>query len=102
MRNPARDLEPGELEPRELGDGVATLVAVAAGLVAVVGVLAGMGISAPFVVVVWSLMIVGLVLALGSDRARPVGVGLLVAGAAIPVAATVWLWIAVSGGVLLG
>ncbi|WP_156391196.1 MULTISPECIES: hypothetical protein [unclassified Nocardioides] len=81
---------------------VVTLATVAVGLVAVVAAFAVDPLGPLFVLLVWGFVLGGLVLAVLPGRARHVGVGLAFAGAAVPVAAFLFLVVVISGGVLFG
>jgi len=74
----------------------------AIGLLAVVVAFALDPLGAPVVVLSWTLLLGGLALAIVPGRTRPVGKGLVFAGAALPLAAFLFLWVAVSFGVLTG
>jgi hypothetical protein len=87
----------GRADRGELG-----FAAGAVGLLAVVVTFALDPLGAPVVVLSWALVLGGLTLAIVPSRLRAVGKGLVFAGAALPLAAFLFLWVAVSFGVLNG
>src|SRR6478609_3631855 len=81
---------------------VVTLSTVAVGLVAVVVAWAVDPLGPPFILVTWGFFLIGIALAVRPGRTRSVGVGLTVAGAALPGGAFLCLWVVVSVWALCG
>ena len=83
-------------------DGVATLSAAGLGMLAMVLVFAVDPFGPAVVVLSWLLIWAGIAIAVMPGQRRPIGPGLLFAGAAAPVAVFLWLWVVVSVGMLGG
>lgn len=81
---------------------VVTLATFGVGMVAVVAAFVLDPAGPSFVLVTWGLFLGGLALALGSSRTRPVGIGLTVAGLAVPLGLFAFVWVAASGWMLFG
>jgi len=84
------------------GRGELGFAAGALGLLAVVVAFVMDPLGPPVVVLSWALFLGGLALAIVPSRVRAIGKGLVFAGAALPLAAFVFLWVVVSFGVLTG
>ncbi len=72
------------------------------GLVAVVAAFAVDPLGPPVVLLIWTFFLGGLLLTFVPGRTRSLGIGLVIAGAALPLGAFTWLWVVVSLGVLGG
>jgi hypothetical protein len=87
----------GRTDRGELG-----FAAGAVGLLVVVVVFVLDPLGPPVVVLSWALFLGGLGLAIVPSRLRAIGKGLLFAGAALPLAAFLFLWVVVSLAALNG
>jgi hypothetical protein len=97
-------MEPNAFNSTQVGaeTGPLGVLAGAVGVVVVTVAFVADPLGRPVVAASWALLFTGVVLAVLPSRLRPVGKGLVFAGAAVPCAAFAFLWVVVSFGVLTG